>query len=140
MKDPEDIVRRMHTIRRDVGDDVKGIVETAKTLSDWRYHVKHHPWLLMGAAAVVGFVVAPRKRKVPSDEAKELIDLLKKHNVAVAPPPNSGKSLARTLIGLAAPIAMRTIMAAAQQRFNEARFEEGDQRQPTEHEDYNIPR
>jgi hypothetical protein len=140
MKDPEDIVRQMQLVRRDVGDDVKGIVETAKTLSDWRYHVKHHPWVCLGAALALGFLIARRKRKIPSDDAKELIALLKKYNVGVAPPPNSGKGLARTLIGLAAPVVMRTVLSAAQQRFNGARFEAaGDERQ-SEYEDYNVPR
>jgi hypothetical protein len=69
----EDIVKRMQHVRRDVGEDVKGIVETAKTLTDWRYHVKHHPWACLGAALALGFAVAPRKRKIPSDDAKELI-------------------------------------------------------------------
>jgi hypothetical protein len=32
----DDIIQRMHAVRREVGNDVKGIVDTAKTLRDWR--------------------------------------------------------------------------------------------------------
>src|SRR5688572_27832508 len=72
----DDIVKRMQLVRRHVGEDVKGIVETAKTLSDWRYHVKHHPWILLGGAVAMGFLVAPKRRKIAGDEAKELVALL----------------------------------------------------------------
>jgi hypothetical protein len=36
----DDIIERMQRVRRDVSQDVAGIVETAKTLTDWRYYVR----------------------------------------------------------------------------------------------------
>jgi hypothetical protein len=137
----EDIVQRMQNVRRDAGDSVKGIVDTAKTLSDWRYHVKHHPWLCVGAAVALGFLVAPRKRKVDTGDAKELAALLKKYHVGVAPPSSSGNGLVRTLIGLAAPVAMRTFMSAAQNRFAGGQFASpfGGGKEPS-YEDFNVPR
>jgi hypothetical protein len=107
----------MQDVRRDVGEDVRGIVETAKTLSDWRYYVKNHPWACVGAALAAGFVLAPRGRHKAPPDMQELAALLKKYNVPVAPPRAGNQGLARTLVGLAAPIVMRTVMTAAQQRF-----------------------
>ncbi|HEX6961471.1 MAG TPA: hypothetical protein VF175_06360 [Lacipirellula sp.] len=141
----EEIVQRMQEVRRGVGDDVRGIVETAKTLTDWRYHVKHHPWLLVGGAVALGFLVAPRKKKIPASEAQELAALLKKYNVSVAAPATPSKSLFQTALGMAVPFAMRSIASAAQSRFAGnggplgAMF--GGERPPESvYEDFNIPR
>jgi len=113
----EEIVKRMQHVRREVSDDVKGIVQTAKTLSDWRYHVKHHPWLCVGLALALGFLVVPKRKRIPTQEAKELIALLKKYNVGVTAPSSSAGGLLRTLVGVAAPALARTAMTMAQHRF-----------------------
>jgi hypothetical protein len=138
----EDIVSRMQHVRRDVGDDVRGIVETAKTLSDWRYHVKHHPWLCVSAAVALGFLIVPRRKRFPSEEAKELVALLKKYHVGVTAPPSPSGGLLRTLVGLAAPTLARTAMTIAQNRFsnlNASGFgRSGDE--ATEFDDWNVPR
>jgi hypothetical protein len=138
----EEIVKRMQHVRRDVGDDVKGIVETARTLSDWRYHVKHHPWLCVGLALALGFLVVPKRKRIPSAEAKELISLLKKYNVGVTTPPASAGGLLRTVISLAAPAVARTAMTIAQNRF--AAMSSGhaaqSQRESAEYNDSNVPR
>src|SRR5687767_11637234 len=79
----DDICRRMEAVRRTAGEEVETIVQSAKTLSDWRYYVKNHPFLLAGAAAGLGFLLIPRKKSAApvADDAKELIELLKKHHV-----------------------------------------------------------
>jgi hypothetical protein len=144
----DDIIERMQHVRRDVSQDVAGIVETAKTLTDWRYHVKHHPWLLLGGAVALGFLVTPRKKKIPSQDAKELVALLKKHNVSVAAPAAPAKSLAHTMLGMAAPIVMRHVMGFAQQRFGAmpsglgGMFAPRPERpeQTAHYEEFNIPR
>jgi hypothetical protein len=140
----EEIVQRMQQVRQGVGDDVKGIVETAKTLTDWRYHLKHHPWLLVGGAVALGFLLAPRKRRIPNNDAKELAALLKKYNVSVATPATPSKSLFQTALGMAMPFAMRSLMSVAQNRFAGdggplgAMF--GGERPARDYEDFNIPR
>ncbi len=141
----DDIVRRMQLVRRDVGDDVKGIVETARTLSDWRYHVKHHPWILLGGAIALGFLVAPKRRKIPGDEAKELAALLKKYNVGVTSPTSAGKGFAASMLSIAAPFVMRSVMSAAQQRFSGAgplgsMFGGAGGGEEAVYEDFKIPR
>jgi hypothetical protein len=136
----EEIVQRMQHVRREVGDDVKGIVETAKTLTDWRYHVKHHPWMCLGAAVAMGFFLAPRKRKIPSADAKELVALLKKYNVGVAAPSAAGNSLTRTLLGMAAPLVMRSVMSAAGQRFGGQFGPPPPNERARAYEDIHVPR
>jgi hypothetical protein len=137
----EEIVKRMQHVRRHVGDDVKGIVETARTLSDWRYHVKHHPWLCVGLALALGFLVVPKRKRIPSAEAKELISLLKKYNVGVTTPPTSAGGLLRTVVSLAAPAVARTAMTIAQNRFAAMNAEHTTHHrdESAEYDDSNVP-
>jgi hypothetical protein len=126
----DDIVKRMQSVRRVVSDDVKGIVQSARTLTDWRYHVRHHPWLLSGLALGAGYLLVPRKRHLPSGEARQLAELLKKYNVPVQPPQHSTGGLVRALIGMAVPVLTRTAVTMAQNRFaalNSGVFSPGDE-------------
>jgi hypothetical protein len=136
----DDIVKRMQNVRREVSDDVKGLVQSARTLTDWRYHVRHHPWLLSGLALGAGFLVVPRKRHLPSDEAHRLAELLKKYNVPVQPPQHPTGSLVRALIGMAVPILTRTAVTMAQNKFaalNSGAFTPGDEDASNQ---YHVPR
>ncbi|RIK88579.1 MAG: hypothetical protein DCC67_00580 [Planctomycetota bacterium] len=113
----DDIRRRMQQVRQTAACEVKEIVDSAKTLTDWRYHIKRHPWVCMGAAAALGYLVVPRKKHVRSEEAKELAALLKKYNVGVsAPAESSNKGMMKTMIGAAVPMLARTAVKVAQQR------------------------
>lgn len=115
----DDICRRMEVVRRTAGEEVETIVQSAKTLSDWRYYVKNHPFLLAGAAAGLGFMLIPRKKapQVPGgDDAKELIDLLKKHHVRGVTVEGPPSGLLKTVAGIATPFLIRTALNFAQTR------------------------
>lgn len=114
----DDICRRMDEIRRAAGDEVDTIVQSARTLSDWRYYAKNHPWLCAGAAAGLGFMLVPR-RKVASpqvDDAKELIAMLKKHHVQGVTVEGPPSGLLKTALGLATPFIVRSAMNLLQTR------------------------
>jgi hypothetical protein len=119
MSDADDILARMQNVRRHVGDDVHDLVQTAKKLSDWRYHVKSHPWACVGAAFAAGFLIVPKRREPPSEQTKELVALLKKHNIGL---PAGGfqpsKGLGSTILAAAVPFALRAGMSLVNQRFS----------------------
>jgi hypothetical protein len=58
-----DIQRRMAHIRRELHEEVTGAVKGAQSLTDWRSQVKNHPWLALGTAAAVGYIIVPRRRR-----------------------------------------------------------------------------
>jgi hypothetical protein len=104
-----EIQRRMAQIRRELHEDVRSAVEGAQSLTDWRSHVRHHPWLTLGAATALGYFIVPRRREEPAPAI-----------VAVAPaaaPAMSQADLAApkkkrwgiigTAAGLLVPIAVR---------------------------------
>ena len=62
--DADTIRRQMAQIRRELHEDMQGLVAGAEDASDWRHYVKMYPWIAVGAATAVGYVVVPRRRKV----------------------------------------------------------------------------
>ncbi|MBA3484379.1 MAG: hypothetical protein H0T51_21470 [Pirellulales bacterium] len=152
----DDIAKRMQDVRREVGVNVQGIRDSAKSLSDWRYYVKNHPWMCVGAVAALGFLIVPKRKSAPTEDAKELVELLKKHNLNGAPTAAASKGLAATVIGMAAPFVVRAATQAAQQYFKDGsgplaavfsglgKARPGDQAEQTDDEgafqDFNIPR
>lgn len=43
-----------HTVDA-VQEAVHGTVDSMKHALDWRHHIRQHPWLMLGAAVVLGF-------------------------------------------------------------------------------------
>src|SRR5579875_3878803 len=68
-----EIQRRMAQIRRELHEDVREAVKGAQSLTDWRSQVRNHPWLALGAATLVGYLIVPKRHPAPAI-------------VAVAPP------------------------------------------------------
>jgi hypothetical protein len=112
-EDVRDIQRRMAQIRRDLHEEVKEAVKGAQSLTDWRSQVKSHPWLALGAAAAVGYLIVPRRRR------PETPTIVAVNPVAAAPaagpsavatpssPSRKGGSILGSAFGLLAPIAVR---------------------------------
>jgi hypothetical protein len=69
MNDPplDDTVRaRMQGIRCDIDQDLEDVSASAHSMVDWRHYVKAYPWLCLGAAAGLGFLLVP-KRSMTAD-------------------------------------------------------------------------
>ena len=55
----EAIQREMAIARRELYEDARSVVKNAKELTDWRHYVREYPWLSVGAAFAVGYLVVP---------------------------------------------------------------------------------
>ena len=58
----EDIQRRMAQIRHDMHGEVLEAVKGAQSLTDWHSLVRNHPWLTLGVATAVGYLIVPGRR------------------------------------------------------------------------------
>jgi hypothetical protein len=58
----DEIRRQMALIRHELHVDVQGVVETAEAVADWRHYIRRYPWVALGAAAVVGYLIVPRRQ------------------------------------------------------------------------------
>jgi hypothetical protein len=59
----EEIRRAMAEVRRDVDANSAEVFNHAREMADWRYHVRKYPKLSLAAAAAIGYLLVPAKRK-----------------------------------------------------------------------------
>ena len=106
-----EIQRRMAQVRHELHEEVREAVQGAQSLTDWRSHVRHHPWLALGAAAAVGYLIVPRRRHEP---APTIVAVTPHAASAALPSPAAAEpkkkkrwGLIGSAVGLLAPIAVR---------------------------------
>lgn len=56
-----EIQERMALIRHEMHQDVQGAVHGAHQLTDWRCLVGKYPWVSLGVATAIGYLVVPRR-------------------------------------------------------------------------------
>ena len=102
----EDIQRQMRDVRSELREDVQEIVENARIMADWQHYVRSYPWLCLGAAAALGFVLVPPRVQVVKPDSRMLADLVRQHQVAInaevksQPPPGIADRCANLASGL----------------------------------------
>ena len=63
---------KMLEVRRDLDGDVQEIAEGVRDLVEWRTYVRKYPWVFLGGAFLLGYVIVPRSRnqEAPSPTAR----------------------------------------------------------------------
>jgi len=64
MNDPqrdETMQARMKGIRGDIDQGLVDVSAAARSMVDWKHYVKTYPWVCMGTAAALGFLVVPKR-------------------------------------------------------------------------------
>lgn len=113
MNDPlrADAVRvQMKRIRRDIGQGVQDIDQHMENMVDWRHYVRTYPWVCLGTAVVLGFLIIP-KRSTTKRVLRSLSELAKSGQLASKPALSSTGGLAGGLLATAAGIAIREATA-----------------------------
>jgi hypothetical protein len=108
----DEIRAQMRVIRRDLRANVQGIVVNANQLFDWKNYVRSFPWLTLGAAALVGYLLVPRRKyatlAIPKKTQESIENLRQEIHAAVAPPPPApAPSLVATLLPVVGGIALK---------------------------------
>jgi hypothetical protein len=68
----DDLLRQMAGARAALSSNAQSAVDNARTLADWKYHYRNHPWLFCGVAAAVGYLLVPQpKLSRPTTESDE---------------------------------------------------------------------
>jgi len=71
------IRQQMRQVRRELGEDVDGLVDNAQVLTDWRHYVRSYPWVCLGAAAVAGYLLVPSRLRVVQPDAATIAKLVR---------------------------------------------------------------
>ena len=114
----EQIQQEMRQVRSELGDDVHEIVSNARVMADWQYYVRRHPWLCLGAAAVAGYLLVPRRLEVIRPDAKSLLELAKRDKLVIHvenPAAKRGGILSGLAGALAAAVAQGGMAILSQQ-------------------------
>lgn len=69
------ILQRMDEVRRDLDEGVQDVVEGARHMGEWRSYVKTYPWVCLGAALVVGYLIVPRRRVEMERDVQKVVEL-----------------------------------------------------------------
>ena len=59
----DEIRKAMAEVRRDVDANSEQVFNHAREMADWRYHVRKYPKLSLAAAAAIGYLLVPAKRR-----------------------------------------------------------------------------
>lgn len=122
----ESIQKQMRSVREDIRDDVRELVVSAREMTDWTIYVKAYPWLCLGAAFALGFVVVPSRSVIMKPDAEGLLELARRNKLVVkmqeTPPPKKRGGLLNELLSLAAATllqsGMKVVTSQISQGFN----------------------
>lgn len=108
----------MSTIRQELDDDVQEVVAEARQLTDWKHYVRDFPWVTLGAAAAVGYLLVPRRLEVVRPDAESLAKLARRDGFVVEhrPKQSAGPGLLETFASMAGRILLRTALTQASQQ------------------------
>lgn len=118
----EQIQKRMEVVRCDLIDDVDEVVRSAKEMVSWREYVQRYPWVCVGAAVALGYLVVPRRLELISPDAGTLLELAKRNKLVVKPSPKPEKrrGLVSNLVTLATHAVVRGAAAYFSQQAGKA--------------------
>jgi hypothetical protein len=110
---PTEVRQRMARLRADLHRSAEGLKHDVRTLTDWRYHVRQHPWLVFGASGLVAFLAVPRRTQPVSLDAASVACLTERRRLAVQSKraARGGKSLFGSLVTMAGHALLRSGLA-----------------------------
>lgn len=92
----------MRQVRAELRQDVDSLVAGARDLTDWTTYVRRYPWLCLGAAAAIGYLIVPQRNKRVPPDAATLQELMKGEKLVVKmEQPQQGPSLKSLVVGMA---------------------------------------
>ena len=114
MNDPPraDAVRaRMRQLRCEIDGDMDDMAESARNMVDWKQYVKTYPWVCLGAAVALGFLIVPKRSRVIRPDLAALTELARSGHLVVTPAPAAAHGLIGGLLATVASIAIREATA-----------------------------
>lgn len=117
MSEIDDIRKDMAQIRLEMHRDVVDVVHEAESIFDWRSYIRNAPWVSVGAALAIGYLLVPRRRSrpvetyisQPSIPAQPVLDGPRQESSLNL----SFWGIAGSVLSLAAPVAIRAAQSYA---------------------------
>jgi hypothetical protein len=113
--------RELELDARKLEADVQSVSRSARELADWRFYVERFPLAAAAGAAIVGYMIVPRRPQVIVPDADTLAQMAKNNQVWVktgrAKPVEKERGLMGGLVALAMTAAGRMAMNWATEQF-----------------------
>jgi hypothetical protein len=97
----------MQQIRCEMDQDLEQMVASARSMVDWKHYVKTYPWVCLGTAAALGFLIVPKRSTAIHPDLATLTELAKTGHPVAEPAPAATRGLADALLTTVASIAVR---------------------------------
>jgi len=128
--DVDEIRRQMAAIRRAMHEDVKEVVAEAEAATDWRRYIMAYPWVSLGVAVAIGYLIVPKRhktaeaikatqedltkvRKMVETTGKKVVETAKAQAETLAQAPPKKKNLILAGLGLITPLLLKTAQGYA---------------------------
>ncbi len=114
MNDPplDDTVRaQMQGIRRNIDQDLEDVSASAHSMVDWKHYVKTYPWVCLGTAAVLGFLVVPKRSAATVADVAAPTEPAKIGRPVAKSSPTAMGGLVDAIVAAAVSVAVRETIA-----------------------------
>jgi hypothetical protein len=119
MNDPllDDNVRiRMQKIRCEIDHDLEDVSASAHRMVDWKHYVRTYPWVCLGTAAALGFLIVPKRSTTEYAGPATLTKLARTGHPVVEPPPSAPRGMVETLLATVASTVVSKVIGLLAQR------------------------
>ena len=108
----DDTVRtRMQGIRCDIDQDLQDVSASAHSMVDWKHYVKAYPWVCLGAAAALGFLIVPKQSAAINADAASPAEPAKADHPVVNSAPTATRGLVDAIVAAVVSVAVRETIA-----------------------------
>ncbi len=107
----ETVRARMQGIRCDIDQDLEDVSASARSMVDWKHYVKVYPWLCVGAAAALGFLIVPKRSRATAADLPAPTGPAKTDRPVATVAPSAARGVVDALVGAVAGIAVREVIA-----------------------------
>ncbi len=104
---------RMQALRSDVSLEMERTIANARAALDWRRFVAFHPWLCLGAATAVGYLLVPKRSRYVQPTPEALAELARARHVTLMPQQAAQGNMTGSVLGIVANAIARRAVAAA---------------------------
>lgn len=113
------ILRRMKEVRCDLSDGAQEIAESARDMGEWRHYVRNYPWIVLGTACAIGYVIVPRRRLKVRKVNRTLNELTDHSRLMKKSDSPSTSGVGKAVLMFAAQLLWRSALSRATREANQ---------------------
>jgi hypothetical protein len=106
----------MQGIRCEIDQDLEDVSVSAHRMVDWRHYVRTYPWVCLGTAAALGFLIVPKRSTTKYADPATLTKLARTGHQVIEPPLSAPRGMVETLLTTVASMVVRKGIGLLAQR------------------------